>query len=61
MTLYDLSSATRVVSFGCPLELGSDGRAEQWEVPAVGDGYGPARDQIVAKVERLVSELAGGR
>ena len=58
VTLYDLSSATRVVSFGCPLELGSGGRVEQWEVPAVSDGYAAARDQIVAKVERLVSELA---
>jgi protein-tyrosine-phosphatase len=58
VTLYDVSSATRVVSFGCELELGSDRRAEQWEVPAVSDGYAAARDQIVAKVERLVSELA---
>jgi protein-tyrosine-phosphatase len=61
VTLYDLSSATRVVSFGCDLALDGGRRAEQWDVPAVSDGYGPARDQIVAKVERLVSELAGGR
>jgi protein-tyrosine-phosphatase len=61
VTLYDLSSATRVVGFGCDLSLDAGRHAEQWEVPAVGDGYGPARDRIVAKVERLVSELAGGR
>lgn len=60
VTLYDLSSATRLVSFGCDVALEGSRRAEQWEVPAVGDGYGPARDQIVAKVERLVSELAAG-
>jgi hypothetical protein len=61
MTLYDLSSAARVVSFGCDVAL-NDGRpAEQWDVPAVSDGYGAARDQIVAKVERLVAELASGR
>jgi hypothetical protein len=41
--------------------MGPDRRAEQWEVPAVSDGYAAARDQIVAKVERLVGDLATGR
>jgi protein-tyrosine-phosphatase len=59
VTLYDLSSATRIVSFGCDVAVDGS-RVEQWDVPPVGDGYGPARDQIVAKVERLVSELAVG-
>ena len=36
-------------------------RVEQWEVPAVSDGYEAARTRIVANVERLVAELAGGR
>ena len=58
VTLYDLHSAARVVSFGCEIGMGPDRGAEQWEVPAVGDGYTGARDQIVAKVERLVSDLA---
>ena len=61
VTLYDLSSATRVVSFGCDVALDGGRRAEQWDVPAVGEGYGAARDQIVARVERLVGELGGGR
>ena len=61
VTLYDLTRATRVVSFGCEVAVGPDRRAEQWEVPAVSDGYAAARDQIVAKVERLVSDLAAGR
>jgi hypothetical protein len=59
LTLYDLRSATRVVSFGCRIGVGPDRPAEQWDVPAVSDGYAGARDQIVASVERLVSELAG--
>jgi protein-tyrosine-phosphatase len=61
VTLYDLTRATRVVSFGCEVAVGPDRRAEQWEVPAVSEGYAAARDQIVAKVERLVSDLATGR
>lgn len=61
VTLYDINSAARVVSFGCEIGLGPAGRAEQWDVPAVSDGYAAARDQIVAKVERLVSDLATGK
>ena len=58
VTLYDLSSAARVVSFGCEIGIGPGGPVDQWEVPAVSDGYAGARDQIVARVERLVSDLA---
>ena len=60
VTLYDLETASRVVSFGCDV---SPARAsvEQWTVPNVGDGYEIARDRIVENVERLVAELAGGR
>jgi protein-tyrosine-phosphatase len=61
VTLYDLTRAARVVSFGCEVAVGPDRRAEQWEVPAVSEGYAAARDQIVARVERLVSDLATGR
>jgi protein-tyrosine-phosphatase len=61
VTLFDLSSATRVVSFGCDIVPTAGQRVDQWEVPAVSDGYAAARDRIVANVERLVDELAGGR
>jgi protein-tyrosine-phosphatase len=61
VTLYDLESATRVVSFGCDLASPMRARIEQWDVPAISDGYGPARDRIVANVERLVAEVAAGR
>ena len=61
MTLYDLESATRVVSFGCDVTPREGQRVDQWEVPAVSEGYEAARDRIVANVERLKTELAGGR
>jgi len=61
VTLYDLDTAARVVSFGCDVAPARGQRVEQWDVPAVSDGYAAARDRIVANVERLVGELAGGR
>ncbi len=60
VTLYDLDSARHIVSFGCDLPSGAAARVEQWDVPAVGEGYAAARDQIVARVERLVEVLAAG-
>src|SRR3989442_5183079 len=60
VTLYDLETATRVVSFGCDVVPARGQRVEQWDVPAVSDGYAAARDRIVANVERLVAELAAG-
>jgi protein-tyrosine-phosphatase len=61
VTLYDLESATRVVSFGCDVTPREGQRVDQWDVPAVSEGYEAARDRIVANVERLVAELAGAR
>jgi len=61
VTLYDLDTATRIVSFGCDITPARGQHIEQWEVPAVSEGYEAAREHIVANVERLVSELAGGR
>ena len=61
VTLYDIESATRVVSFGCDITPKKGTPVDQWDVPAVSDGYAAARDRIVEKVERLVAELAGGR
>jgi protein-tyrosine-phosphatase len=60
VTLYDLDSAARVVSFGCDLTPAKGQRVDQWDVPAISDGYATARDRIVSNVERLVSELAAG-
>ena len=61
VTLYDLASASRIVSFGCDVAPAKGQRVDQWDVPAVSDGYAAARDRIVAHVERLVAELAAGR
>ena len=61
VTLYDLASASRIVSFGCDVAPAKGQRVDQWEVPAVSDGYAAARERIVAHVERLVLELATGR
>jgi protein-tyrosine-phosphatase len=60
VTLYDLDTASRVVAFGCDVAPKS-APVERWDVPNVSDGYEAARDRIVANVERLVAELAGGR
>jgi protein-tyrosine-phosphatase len=61
LTLYDLDSAARIVSFGCDVVPTRGQRVEQWDVPAVSDGYDVARDRIVANVERLVAELESTR
>jgi protein-tyrosine-phosphatase len=58
VTLHDLETSTRVVSFGCEVSPAKGQRVDQWDVPAVSDGYAAARDRIVANVERLVAELA---
>jgi hypothetical protein len=61
VTLYDLGSAARVVSFGCDVTPRNGQSVDRWDdVPAVSEGYAPARDRIVGRVERLVAELAGG-
>ena len=61
VTIYDLESAERVVSFGCDIAPTRGQRVDQWEVPAVSDGYSAARERIVAHVERLVQELGAQR
>jgi hypothetical protein len=59
VTLHDVATAGRIVSFGCDLTpwLRGGERLERWDVPAVGDGYAAARDAIVARLERLVGEM----
>jgi protein-tyrosine-phosphatase len=61
VTLYDRNSAMRIVSFGYDITPARGQRVDQWDVPAVSDGYAAARDRIVTNVERLVNELAAGR
>ena len=61
VTLYDIQRADRVVSFGCEVAARAGVTVEQWDVPAVSDGYGPARDRIVERVERLVDDLQRSR
>jgi hypothetical protein len=59
VTVYDLAVAARVVSFGCDVTGSAGQPVERWDdVPAVSEGYPAARDRIVARVERLVSDLA---
>jgi protein-tyrosine-phosphatase len=58
VTLYDVRRAVRIVNFGCDVPGAESQSGDRWDVPAISDGYGTARDQIVARVERLVSELA---
>ena len=50
-----------MISFGCDIAPARGQRVDQWDVPAVSDGYSAARDRIVANVERLVADLAAGR
>jgi protein-tyrosine-phosphatase len=61
VTLYDLQSASRIVSFGCDVTPKAGVPVDQWDVPNISDGYEAARDLIVEKVARLVADLAGKR
>ncbi|PWU25236.1 MAG: hypothetical protein C5B48_02305 [Candidatus Rokuibacteriota bacterium] len=58
VTIYDLASAARVVSFGCDVAPAKGQRVDQWNVPAISDGYAAARERIVTNVARLVAEMA---
>jgi hypothetical protein len=56
VTPYDLATAARIVSFGCAV---GGAPTERWDdIPAVSEGYAAARDRIVSRVERLVTDLA---
>jgi arsenate reductase len=54
----DVESAEAVVAFS-PLPVGyaSHAPVRLWNVPAVSEGYGRARDEIVARVRELLAEL----
>ena len=60
VTRADLERASCVVTFGCELgALESPGLArERWDdVPAVSEGYKPARDIIVGRLPGLLDKL----
>ena len=46
------------MSFGCDVAPTKGQRVDQWDVPAVSDGYAAARERIVTRVERLVQEMS---
>ena len=60
LTAADVAQASHVVTFACDLGAleSTSARRERWnDVPAVGDGYKPARDAIVARVSSLLEAL----
>lgn len=64
VTRKQLAAAWHVVSFGCDLtDLAPSGLAvERWDdVPLVSDGFQAARDAILARVRRLLDDVAGER
>ncbi len=61
VTRADVERASRVVTLGCELgALGSPRLSVERsdDVPAVSEGYKPARDIIVGRLPRLLDELA---
>ena len=61
VTRADVDRVSCVVTFGCDLgALEPPGLAhERWDdVPAVSDGYKPARDIIVGRLPRLLDEVS---
>ena len=54
----DLDAAVRVVTF-CALPPGLHAKSpvEQWEVPPVSTGYAASREAMLARIERLLTEL----
>ena len=62
VTEADVASAWRVITFGCEVTAPAAGpRVERWDdVPAVSEGYEPARAAIDAHLMRLIAELQTG-
>ncbi len=58
-----LQSAVTVVTFGCDVGVvPPDVQHSRWDdLPMVSDGFGPARDAIVTRVEALVDRLDSAR
>lgn len=58
LTRADVEGAARVITFcELPGSLAGDRRIEHWRAPAVGDGYVPAREEIVAQLKGLIADL----
>jgi protein-tyrosine-phosphatase len=60
LTPADVTTASRVVSFGCDLgKLAGDRKVERWDdVPNVSDGYEAARDAIVKRLPELLARVS---
>jgi len=60
LTEAEIASADVVISFGCSLEMESTPRQLiSWDgIPAVSDGYGPARDAIVGRLRTFLAEMS---
>jgi protein-tyrosine-phosphatase len=62
LTPADVTTASRIVSFGCDLGgLAGDREVERWDdVPNVSDGYEAARDAIVKRLPDLLARCGKG-
>ena len=60
VTEAELASADVVISLGCALDLGAPTPpVVNWDdVPAVSDGYGPARDAIIERLRTFLAEMS---
>ena len=60
LTEAEIASADVVISFGCSLETDSTPRQLiNWEgIPAVSDGYGPARDAIIGRLRTFLADMS---
>ena len=60
LTEAELGCADVVISLGCSLDMGSPTpRLVSWDdIPAVSDGYGPARDAIIGRLRTFLAEMA---
>ena len=60
LTEAELARADVVISLGCSLDMGSASpRLATWDdIPAVSDGYGPARDVIIGRLRTFLAEMS---
>jgi len=60
LTEAEVAAADVVISFGCSLETGSTPRQLiTWDdIPAVSDGYGPARDAIIGRLRTFLADMS---